>query len=142
MKNRNWKYYGVFFNDNTKTHLYKTAKYYLDLPFYFEKREFVDIDTWKKYCDHVTIVYNDGNVEKQKLAETLEPLIGTKETMQVTHIGLSDMAVAFRVDYKTTNKISHVTVAVAPNAKPVESNYITDWEEIEPFYISGKLDKR
>ena len=137
----NWHYYGIFFNEKTRDLLYRTASQYLDLPFMFEKYNF-DINTWKKYCDHVTIVYNDGNPEKQKLANSLQHLIGTSESMLVTHMGVSDRAVAFKVDYKTTNKISHVTIAVAPNAKPVESNYITDWEDVQPFYITGKLDKR
>lgn len=137
---KNWQYYGIFFSDKEKELLYRKASQYLDLPFMFENYYF-DIDTWKKYCDHVTIVYNDGNPEKQKIAERLDQLVGNEVSMMVTHLGVSDRAIAFKVDYKTTNKISHVTVAVAPGAKPVESNYITDWEEIDVFYISGKINK-
>lgn len=136
----NWQYYGIFFGEKTKNLLYRKASQYLDLPFMFENHN-IDIDTWKKYCDHVTIVYNDGNPEKQELANSLDLLLGAQESMYVTHLGVSDKAVAFKVDYVTTNKISHITVAVAPGAKPVESNYITNWEEIDGFYISGRLDK-
>ena len=38
-------------------------------------------------------------------------------------------------------KIPHITIAVAPGAKPVESNYISTWKELDnPIILKGKVD--
>ena len=76
------------------------------------------------------------------MAESLEQFINKQCTLNVIGIGVSDRAIALAVDFKTQNKHSHVTVAVAPTAKPVESNYITNWYKFEEnFQIRGTYDK-
>jgi hypothetical protein len=59
----------------------------------------------------------------------------------VEKIGVSDRAIAFGVgtDLSIVNKLPHVTIAVAPGAKPVDSNYISDWKSIVPFDIEGTI---
>ena len=37
------------------------------------------------------------------------------------------------------NKIPHITIATPPNGKPVNSNKITKWFDIEPYTVNGKL---
>ena len=126
--NGNWQYFGIFFDSVIQDRILNFAKRYVKIP-----------NDWKIYCHHMTIVYNDGSDIKQKLAEKLEPLVGTVETLNVVGIGISDRAVALKIDYRTANKISHVTVAVAPGAKPVESNDIIDWKQTENFELKGIL---
>ena len=126
--NGNWQYFGIFFDSVIQDRILNFAKRYVKIP-----------NDWKIYCHHMTIVYNDGSDIKQKLAEKLEPLVGTVETLNVVGIGISDRAVALKIDYRTANKTSHVTVAVAPGAKPVESNDITDWKQTENFELKGIL---
>ena len=134
--NNNWLYYGIFFSDNTKRTILNYVK---------ETLSFVNItipENWKIYCDHVTIIYNDKSEKKQEIADFLEECIGEYVGIRTTSIGISDKAIALGVDYMTQNEHSHVTVAIAPNAKPVESNYINKWYPTDgDFYITGTINK-
>jgi len=133
---KNWIYYGVFFSDKTKETILKYTKRWLQANDYYIP------DNWKIYCDHMTLVYNDKSEEKQKIAETLETFIGNKCSLRVVSVGVSDRAIALGIDFITQNKNSHVTVAIAPDAKPVESNKITNWYKTDGnFYITGIYDK-
>ena len=62
-------------------------------------------------------------------------------TLTVTELGLSDMAMAVKVEgYPSNNAIPHITIAVNPNGgKPVMSNDITEWTKINPFKVVGKV---
>jgi hypothetical protein len=90
-------------------------------------------DGWKKYAHHMTIALG-------KAVED-ENLLGSVQTLIVTQIGKSDMAVAVRVEgFPSKNKIPHVTLAVNPEGgKPFMSNKIEEWKDIEPFEITGKV---
>lgn len=69
--------------------------------------------------------------------------LGAHREMTVTHIGETKGRVtAFRVNGAgdSKNRIPHVTIAVFGDAKPKESNEITEWRAIEPFDISGKIE--
>ena len=55
--NNNWKYYGMFFDDNTKNTLIKKAQNLVDILY-----------DWNLYADHMTIIYNDGDTSKKKTA--------------------------------------------------------------------------
>jgi len=134
---KDWIYYGVFFSDNTKRSILNFAKKCLsdnnmEIP-----------DDWKIYCDHMTLVFNNGSKEAQEDADYYEKWgLGQSVSLWITHIGYSDRAIALQVDYKTANKVSHITVAVAPDAKPVESNDITHWvKNNEAFYATGIVKK-
>lgn len=136
---KSWLYYGVFFSDKTKKAILNYAQTWLsDHGFYLP-------DNWKTYCDHMTLVFNDGSEKAQEDAnfyENVFPMLGTVVSLMVTHIGISDRAIALEVDYQTSNKHSHITVAVAPGAKPVESNNITNWIKTNSaFYVTGQVHK-
>ena len=130
--NNNWNYYGVFFDDSAKRFLLNEAKKYITIP-----------EDWTNYCHHMTIVYNNGTEEAQAVAEKYEPIVFNTAKLKVEKIGVSDRAVAFGVstDLDIVNKLPHVTIAVAPGAKPVESNYITNWKDITPFYVEGTIQR-
>jgi len=94
-------------------------------------------DGWELYMHHMTIAYGKS-LEEIGLGEDE----GKTVVLTVTHIGISNMAIAARVQgYKSMNNIPHVTIAVnkAEGGKPVMSNDILDWEPIKPFQISGKV---
>ncbi len=81
---------------------------------------------WKMYCHHMTIQFPGTPVYVKKD-------VGTDQTLEVTHIGVSDKVVAVKVvGYPSANKIPHITVAVNVNdgGKPVMSNQITDWTAV------------
>jgi len=92
---------------------------------------------WQLFMHHMTIGFG----------KSLESLglggdEGKEVSLTVTHIGMSDMAIAARVQgYKTTMDIPHVTIAVntAEGGKPAMSNEITDWEPVDNFQITGKV---
>ena len=90
-------------------------------------------DGWKKYAHHMTIA----------LGKTVEDenLLGSIQTLIVTQIGKSDMAVAVRVEgFPSKNKIPHITLAVNPEGgKPFMSNKIEEWKDIVPFEITGEV---
>lgn len=91
---------------------------------------------WKMYCHHMTICMGP-------LPEHLKQYLGTPQKLEVTHIGVSDKAVAVRVTgFESKNKIPHVTVAVniKGGAKPVNSNDIKDWTPVETtIKLSGEV---
>ena len=128
--NNNWIYYGVFFDDSAKRFLLNEAKKYITIP-----------EDWTNYCHHMTIVYNNGTEEAQAIADKYEPIAFETTRLHVESIGVSDRAIAFGVktDLAITNKKPHVTIAVAPGAKPVESNYITEWKQIQSFDVEGTI---
>ncbi len=90
-------------------------------------------DGWKKYAHHMTIAMGRGIED--------ENLLGSVQTLVVTQLGKSDMAIAVRVEgFPSQNKIPHVTLAVNPEGgKPFMSNKIEDWEDTQPFEITGEL---
>lgn len=88
---------------------------------------------WKKIGHHMTIVFGKGLENKEDLDKEVNLI--------VTEIGISDMAIAARVEgYPSKNTIPHITLAINPNGgKPVMSNQIKNWEKVRQFEISGKV---
>ena len=91
---------------------------------------------WKMYNHHMTISMGS-------LPEHLKQYLDTIQKLEVTHIGVSDKAVAVRVvGFESKNKIPHITLAVniKGGAKPVMSNEIKDWTPVEsPIKLSGEV---
>lgn len=142
---KSWLYYGIFFSDKTKKALLEYARKWMEYYTCPSDHGFDFRQDWKIYCDHMTLVFNDGSEKAQEDAnfyENVFPMLCSVVSLRITHIGYSDRAIALRVDYQTSNKISHITVAVAPGAKPVESNNITNWYKTDgAFYVSGQVHK-
>lgn len=84
-------------------------------------------DDWKTFAHHMTIVFGQG------LPEDLIKYNGMKVKLTAKEFGLSDMAMAVKVDgFHSNNEIPHITVAVNVNAggKPFMSNKINDWKPL------------
>ena len=63
---------------------------------------------------------------------------GKQFPLTIIAIGKSEKACALQVemdDIPCSNNLRHITVSVAPNGKPVDSNNILDWHNIKPFTI-------
>ena len=86
---------------------------------------------WKVIAHHMTIAFGKPVPNQEDLNKEV--------TLTVTELGLSDMAMAVRVEgYQSNNAIPHITIAINPDGgKPVMSNNITDWDKIKPFNITG-----
>jgi predicted kinase len=83
-----------------------------------------------KYYDHMTICLGP-------LKDKTD--IGKEVTLTVTHVGKSDMAMAFKVEgYTSKNEIPHITLAVNPDGgAPKMSNQITKWQDVKHFNVKG-----
>jgi hypothetical protein len=88
-------------------------------------------DDWVIHAHHMTIVFGKGLDNKEDL--------GKEVFLRVIKVGKSDKAFAVQVEgYPSKNSIPHVTLAVNPDGgKPKDSNEITKWQDIKPFFISG-----
>ena len=126
---KNWIYYGIFLDNDESERLFNIVN---SLPG-------IDIPTdWKKYCHHMTIVYNDKSEVAQAWANLANKKLGEYVCLTVTQVGISDKAIAVKVSGgMTANDIPHITVACSPIGKPVDSNKITNWRDIDNFKIDG-----
>lgn len=128
--NYNWIYFGIFLDESSKDKLVNLSK------------EVVD-PSWKLFCHHMTIAFNDGSVSATQMFEYYNDTFGERFELQATHIGISDDAVAVKVEfpYPINNKIPHITLATPQGGKPVNSNYITEWKKLDtPIQLTGILN--
>ena len=80
---------------------------------------------WKVFAHHLTICMGE-------LPEDLKPFLGHSANLYVTGIGMSDKALAIRVEgFESDRKIPHITIAVNVNegGKPKDSNFIPTWND-------------
>ena len=128
----NWIYFGVFLDADESERVYNiiNSLHGIDIP-----------DDWRKYTGHMTIIYNNKSEIAQAWAKATAPRVGEGVLLKATHVGVSDKAIAIRVNGEmSANAIPHITIACSPTGKPVDSNKITNWREIDPFTISGRID--
>ena len=120
MYNSNVLYSAVVLNDNSKSDLLNRLEGQIP-------------EGWNIIAHHMTIVFGKPVPNQEDLNKDV--------TLTVTELGLSDMAMAVKVEgYPSNNAIPHITIAVNPNGgKPVMSNDITEWTKINPFKVVGKV---
>ena len=109
------------------------------------KELFINNNPWgdnktRIICHHMTMAFH--NFLTDKVLEWAILNDGKVESLKVVSYGWSDkaFAVAVETDVPSTNKIKHVTCAINlnNNGKPVDSNSITNWVNVdEVFDISG-----
>ena len=125
---KNWIYIGIFLEEDSK----KELKECYQIP-----------SDWKEYYDHITIVFNDGSELSRVVKEMNMENVGEFYSIKITGVGVSEKALALRVELPTcvvcANKIPHITIGVAPDAKPVDSNDITIWHDIDPIHVGGTM---
>lgn len=129
---KNWIYYGVFLDDDESQRVYNIVDSLpgINIP-----------EDWKKYTHHMTITFNDKSEVAQAWANATNPRLGEDVLLKATHVGVSDKAIAIKVSGEmSANDIPHITIACSPIGKPVDSNKITNWREIDPFTINGRID--
>lgn len=131
--NNNWIYFGVFLDGMAKAkNIHALEMNGVKVP-----------ESWKWFNHHMTIAFNNGSEEVQKLYDYyeyyLDDNVGYPITITVDGIGVSDDAIAMRVNYDLpiANKTPHITIATPQGGKPVNSNKITKWIDIEPYNIRG-----
>lgn len=129
--NNNWIYFGVFLDSKSKNKLLELTNKVAD-------------QSWKRYCHHMTIAFNNGSELSKHLYNIYKDYFGTEVKITATHIGISDEAIAVKVFFKgnTANKIAHVTLATPQGGKPVKSNYIENWSRLKtPIDLTGTIEE-
>lgn len=156
-----WQYYGLFLTEESKTKLVDfilSDKYPKEL---FTPAQCMG-ENAKAYLDHCTLLHkshlnNDDTVFlnraiKARLDYLLENNI-VEANVMITAIGISEKAMAFRVvilnnssgiyDYEIcANEIPHITICTFNGGKPVDSNMITDWHDLDEPIIIKTILKR
>ena len=91
------------------------------------------------YCHHMTIAFYTEMT--QKTYTWCVSHDAEKFKITAKELGISDKAIAVKVDTLclSENDLKHVTLATnkETKGKPVDSNYITEWQNIEPFELEG-----
>lgn len=118
------QYWGLILDP--RTHAYLVQKFADFIP-----------KEWRVFCHHMTITHAaDKRPDLEKLSDLM---LGENHAMVIHAIGRSDKAVALRVvtDIHSAKKITHITLAVAPGAKPVDSNEIDYWKRVPYETVFG-----
>lgn len=128
-----WIYFGVFIDNDSKTEILKLLqKYNVTIP-----------ENWKMYNHHMTIAFNNNTQEAKKLYDWYKIVMGKNVRLYVNGIGISNEGIAVRVGWANpiANKIPHITVATPINGKPVNSNKIMNWFNVDPIILYGTIDQ-
>lgn len=145
MKNNNYIYYGLFLDENTKNEI---KDYIRHIDGYNQLLE----NGKREYIDHCTLLFH---TQEDKFPQVKKELVELESRgfdrysamiMKVTHIGyLENKVMAIRVnlfDCPCANEFPHITLCTFGDGKPVDSNKITEWKELETsFHIYGSLNK-
>ena len=134
----NFHYFGLFLDEETKKGLLDVFLTYL------EEGNSIGYLMNKIYIDHCTLLHVSQLHGNSEIYNYLNDRIGEKYEIVINGIGISDKAVAFRVaEYSVVcvNEIPHITIATFNGGKPVDSNNITEWKDIEPIIIKTTLKK-
>lgn len=124
-------YYGIFLSDAEAARLKQIMWPYIKPK-----------EGWREYIHHMTISFGEptDDVIKQYIADNM----GKRITLQVIGYGQDNRAAAIQVSGSVSNnRIHHITMYVAPDAKPVDSNRIAHWNmmpsEIGPITVTGTV---
>ena len=137
----NFIYWGLFLEDIEREKL---------ISFFKEKYDVLKNKNINIYLNHCTLFFKTDYKENKDIYNSLKrefesnlSNFSKKYPIKITKIGWSDKACAFgcEVSLPCVNKQPHITICTFNNSKPFESNNIVHWEELEPFFVMGTLDK-
>ena len=133
----NFQYIGLFLTNESKDVL----KQYIE-------DNFADmIKDGKMYLDHCTILHCSQKEDKKAL-RCIDRYIkdcgkDIKETIVINKIGYNNEAMAFgcRINTPCVNPQPHITICTFGNGKPVASNSITNWKDINPIKVKAVIHR-
>lgn len=134
----NFHYFGLFLDTDTKNRLMDILTDNIDYNIALGVAD-------KIFIDHCTLLHVSQLHGNSEIYNYLKGYVGEKFQIVINGVGISDKAMAFRVDEKSVvcgNDIPHITIATFRGGKPVDSNDITNWKDIEPIIVTVKLEKR
>lgn len=143
---KNFEYYGLFLTEESKAKL-KEWLWMNDYDFNNDLIKGTLPENW--YLDHCTLLHRSQRGEDTyPVEEYIEFRLSVQVknmNLEIDGIGMSDKAMAFRCNLSEelcANKVPHITICTFNGGKPVDSNNITEWKDIEPIIVETKLEKR
>ena len=130
---KNYQYYGLFLDIDTKNMLMDNLTDNID--YNVADRIFID---------HCTLLHKSQLEGNEKLQSYLESNLGKPISIKLVAVGISDKAMAFKVegvDNICANEVPHITIATFRGGNPVDSNRIINWRCIEPIIVNTRLRK-
>ena len=130
---KNYQYYGLFLDIDTKNMLMDNLTDNID--YNVADRIFID---------HCTLLHKSQLEGNEKLQSYLESNLGKPISIKLVAVGVSDKAMAFKVegvDNICANEVPHITIATFRGGNPVDSNKIINWRCIEPIIVNTRLRK-
>ena len=134
----NFHYFGLFLSTNTKNVLMNDLTDNIDYNIALGVADRI-------FIDHCTLLHKSQLKGNEELQSYLESNLGKSISIKLEAIGISDKAMAFKVegvDNICANEVPHITIATFRGGNPVDSNKIINWTCIEPVVIIAKLEKR
>lgn len=131
----NFHYFGLFLDTDTKNRLMDILTDNIDYNIALNVAD-------KIFIDHCTLLHVSQLHGNSEIYNYLKGYVGEKFQIVINGVGISDKAMAFRVDEKSVicvNNIPHITIATFRGGKPVDSNEITNWKAFGPIIIDVKL---
>lgn len=135
---KDYQYYGLFLDTDTKNMLMDTLTDNIDYNIALGVADRI-------FIDHCTLLHKSQLDSNENLQSYLESSLGKSMSIRLVAVGISDKAMAFKVeevDNICANEVPHITIATFRGGNPVDSNKITNWRYIEPIIVNVRLEKR
>lgn len=135
---KDYQYYGLFLDTDTKNMLMDTLTDNIDYNIALGVADRI-------FIDHCTLLHKSQLDSNENLQSYLESSLGKSMSIRLVAVGISDKAMAFKVeevDNICANEVPHITIATFRGGNPVDSNKITNWKYIEPIIVNVRLEKR
>lgn len=135
---KDYQYYGLFLDIDTKNMLMDTLTDNIDYNIALGVADRI-------FIDHCTLLHKSQLDSNENLQSYLESNLGKSMSIRLVAVGISDKAMAFKVegvDNICANEVPHITIATFRGGNPVDSNNIVNWKYIEPIIVNTRLEKR
>lgn len=135
---KDYQYYGLFLDTDTKNMLMDTLTDNIDYNIALGVADRI-------FIDHCTLLHKSQLDSNENSQSYLESSLGKSMSIRLMAVGISDKAMAFKVeevDNICANEVPHITIATFRGGNPVDSNKITNWRYIEPIIVNVRLEKR
>lgn len=135
---KDYQYYGLFLDTDTKNMLMDNLTDNIDYNIALGVADRI-------FIDHCTLLHKSQLDSNENLQSYLESSLGKSMSIRLVAVGISDKAMAFKVeevDNICANEVPHITIATFRGGNPVDSNKITNWRYIEPIIVNVRLEKR
>ena len=133
----NFYYFGLFLDTETKNRLMDMLTDNIDYNIALGVAD-------KIFIDHCTLLHKSQLEGNEKLQSYLESNLGKPISIKLVAVGVSDKAMAFKVEGVNNicaNEVPHITIATFRGGNPVDSNRIINWRCIEPIIVNTRLRK-